>query len=177
MRELVEMYLKNGLNRRAFIRRMVGSGFSLVAAKSVLGALPPSFHQDGAPRAQDADGAKLFTRSFKGTGGELLAEQLRDAGVEYLFLANGTGVGPLCDAVVDRPDMKIVLAVHEGLAVTMADGYSKASGKTAFSMFSRVGVGNAMSNMHNAMKDRSALVLATDHAETLTFGRDGSEDL
>ncbi len=168
MRELVQRYLQNGLSRRGFVQRMVQSGFSLMAANSVLAALRPVFQQD---RAQP------YTRTFRGTGGELLAEQLRDAGVEYLFLGNATGLGPLCDALVDRPNMKIILAVHEGLCVTMADGYSKASGKTGFAMFSRVGVPNASSNMYNAMKDRSAVVIASDHIETLAAGRDSHEDL
>ena len=172
MRELVRSYLQNGLSRRGFVKCMVQSGFSLVAANSVLASLPPVFEQG---EAQEE--AKSYTRTFRGTGGELLAEQLRDAGVEYLFLGNGTGVSPLCDAVVDRPDMKIILAVHESLCVAMADGYSKASEKTAFAMFSRVGVPNATSNMYNAMKDRSTLVIASDHIETLASGRDSHEDL
>ena len=139
MRELVRSYLENGLNRRGFVERMAKSGFSALAANSVLASLAPAFAQDSSHQEE----SKSYTRTFRGTGGELLAEQLKDAGVEYLFLGNGTGVSPLCDAVVDRPDMKIVLAVHEALCVAMADGYSRASGKTAFSMFSRVGVTDA----------------------------------
>lgn len=171
MRELVRSYLQNGLTRRAFVKRMLESGFSLAAAHSVLAAMPPEFRQE------QKDQAPSFTRSFRGTGGELLAEQLLDAGVEYLFLGNGTGVSPLCDAVVDRPKLKIILAIHEGQCVAMADGYAKASRKTAFSMFSRVGVPNATSNMYNAMKDRSSIVIATDRIESLATGRDAHEDL
>lgn len=171
MRKLVRGYLQNGLTRRAFVKRMVESGFSLAAAKSVLAAMPPEFQQE--PK----EAAPSYTRPFKGTGGELLAEQLLDAGVEYLFLGNGTGVSPLCDAAVDRPKLKIILAIHEGLCVTMADGYAKAARKTAFAMFSRVGVPNATSNMYNAMKDRSSIVLATDRIESLATGRDAHEDL
>jgi benzoylformate decarboxylase len=150
---------------------MVESGFSIAAANSVLGAMPPTQQE----RAKEDPPS--YTRKFRGTGGELLAEQLLDAGVEYLFLANGTGVSPLCDAVVDRPKLKIILAIHEGLCVTMADGYAKAARKTAFSMFSRVGVPNASSNMYNAMKDRSSIVIATDRIESLATGRDAHEDL
>ncbi len=172
MRELVRSYLQSGLSRRGFVKCMVQSGFSLMAANSVLASLSPAFEQE-----KGKEETKSFTRTFRGTGGELLAEQLRDAGVEYLFLGNGTGVSPLCDAVVDRPNMKIILAVHESLCVAMAHGYSKASGKTAFTMFSRVGVPNATSNMYNAMKDRSTLVIASDHIESLASGRDSHEDL
>jgi acetolactate synthase I/II/III large subunit len=172
MRELVRSYLQNGLSRREFVKHMVQSGFSLVAANSVLASLPPAFGQGEANKEP-----KSYTRTFRGTGGELLAEQLQDAAVKYLFLGNGTGVSPLCDAVVDRPSMKIILAVNEGVCVAMADGYSRASGKTAFTMFSRVGVPYASANMYNAMKDRSSLVIGSDHLETLASGRDGHEDL
>src|SRR5207237_852635 len=138
MRELIRSYLQNGLSRRTFAKNIVNAGFSAVAARSVLASLAAAAQQPmpgGEPRS--------YTRPFKGTGGELLAEQLLDCGVEYLFIGNGTGVSPLCDAAIDRPQLKIVMAVHEALCVAMADGYSKASGKTGFAMFSRVGVPNA----------------------------------
>jgi benzoylformate decarboxylase len=169
MRELVRSYLQKALSRRGFIESMIRSGFTLAAAQSVAASL--GFAQRQAAPDQP------FAKIFRGTGGELLAEQLRAAGVEYLFLSNGTGVSPLCDAAVDRPDLKVILAVHEGLSVAMADGYSKAAGNTAFTMFSRVGIPNASSNMYNAMKDRSSLVIATDHIESLASGRDAHEDL
>ena len=165
MRELIRGYLQKALGRREFVEGLVRAGFAVAAAQSVAESL--AFGQEASPPV----------RPFRGTGGELLAEQLRAAGVEYLFLSNGTGVSSLCDAVVDRPELKIILAVHEGLSVAMADGYSKASGKTAFSMFSRVGIPNASSNMYNAMKDRSSVVIATDHIESLASGRDAHEDL
>jgi len=150
---------------------MVQSGFSLMAADSILASLPRASAQ-----GQSSEETNPFTRQFRGTGGELLAEQLRDAGVEYVFIGNGTGVSPLCDALVDRPDLKPVLAVHEPLCVAMADGYSRASEKPAFTMFSRVAVPAASSNMYNAMKDRSRLVVASDHIESLASGRDSHED-
>jgi len=172
MRELVRTYLQNGISRRGFANRMLKSGFSAAATNAVLAALAPAQAQDEGKLETAA-----FTRAFRGTGGDLLAEQLLDAGVEYLFLGNGTGVSPLCDAVVDRPTLKIILGVHEGLCVAMADGYARASGKTAFSMFSRVAVPHASSNMYNAMKDRSPLVIASDHIESMASGRDSHEDL
>src|SRR5258708_662280 len=140
---------------------MVQSGFIVGAGNAVLASLAPAFAQDATK-----GGAKSYTRSFRGTGGELLAEQLREAGVEYLFAGNGTGVSPLCDAVVDRPDLKIILAVHEGLCVAMADGYARASGKTAFSMFSRVAVPHVLQHVAGPV-----------HAATLNRFRSGFRPL
>jgi len=78
---------------------------------------------------------------------------------------------------VDRPEMQVILGVHEGHCISMADGNATASGKTAFAMFSRVGSPNASSNLYNAMKDRSALVVTSDHTERDSSGRDGHEDV
>ena len=99
MRELVQQYLQRDLSRRAFVQRMVQSGFSLVAANSVLAAMPPSLAREG--ELKDEAPGQAFTRKFRGTGGELLAEQLLEADVDYLFFGNGTGGAPLADAAVE----------------------------------------------------------------------------
>src|SRR5258708_10032955 len=106
MRELVRSYLQNALSRRGFVDGMIKSGFSVLAANAVIASLAPAFAQD----KEKPDGTDSYTRTFRGTGGELLAEPLHDAGVEYLFLGNGTGVKPLCEALVDRPHIKVVPA-------------------------------------------------------------------
>jgi thiamine pyrophosphate-dependent acetolactate synthase large subunit-like protein len=157
------------------MKRMSQAGFGVAAATSTLKSLEPLVHAQGTQAA--APTAEGLMTPFEGTGGELLAEQLRAAGVKYLFLGNGSGVGPLCDALIDRPDMQLILGVHEDHCVSMADGYAKASGKPGFVMFSRVGTPHATSNMYNAMKDRTPIVVTSDHAETEREGRDGLEDI
>ena len=183
MRDIVKDYLDGLIPRRAFMKRMSQAGFGVAAAASALKSLEPL------ARAQSGQGARgqaqtsvnspagSLTTPFEGTGGELLAEQLRAAGVKFLFLGNGSGLGSLCDALLDRPDMQIILAIHEDHCVSIADGYSKASGKPGFVMFSRVGTPHATANMYNAMKDRSSLIITSDHAESDREGRDGLEDI
>lgn len=169
MRAWIKGYLDNKLSRRDFMRRLSAAGFTAAAADSILDSLsPPAF---GAPPS------KASMTPVEGRAGDIFADQLRAAGVKYIFIGNGSGTGPLCDALVDRPDLKVVLGVHENHVVSMADGYAKATGQTAFAMFSRVGTPNSTSNMYNAMKDRTPLVLATDHVDTSAEGRDGHEDL
>lgn len=175
MREIVRDYLDRTMPRRDFFKRMSQAGFGTAAALSALESLEPVLQAQGAD-AGAAASPGLVT-PFQGTGGELLAEQLRAAECRYLFLGNGSGVGSLCDALVDRPDMQIILAVHEDLCVAMADGYAKASGKPGFVMFSRVGTPHAASNMYNSMKDRTPVVVMSDHAEMDRDGRDGHEDM
>ena len=82
-----------------------------------------------------------------------------------MFVTNGSGLGPLCDSLVTRPQIQLIQAVHEGQAVAMADGYAKASGKIGFGMYSRVGLPHSSSNMYNARKDRTPLVLLSDHSQ------------
>jgi benzoylformate decarboxylase len=157
------------------MKRMSQAGFGVAAAASALKSLEPLVHAQATQAGASPSPGLVIP--FEGTGGELLAEQLRAAGVKFLFLGNGSGVGPLCDALIDRPDMQLILAVHEDICVAIADGYAKASGRPGFVMFSRVGTPHATSNMYNAMKDRTPVVVTSDHAETTREGRDGLEDI
>jgi thiamine pyrophosphate-dependent acetolactate synthase large subunit-like protein len=175
MRDIVKDYLDLKIPRRGFMKRMSQAGFGVGAAASALKSLEPLVHAQGTQAG--ASPSPGLVMPFEGTGGELLAEQLQAAGVKFLFLGNGSGVGPLCDALVDRPDMQIILGVHEDHCVSIADGYAKASRKPGFVMFSRVGTPHATSNMYNAMKDRTPVVVTSDHAETTREGRDGLEDI
>jgi len=169
MRSLVMDYLREDLSRRGFLKAMTAAGFTLAAAESVLKSLAPVAHAETA--------AKSYVKPFEGSGGELLAEQLLQTGAEYLFVGNGSGLGALCDAVIERPKLKLVLSTHEAHVVAMASGYAMASGKTSFCMYSRVGASHSTGNMYNAMKDRLPIVVAVDRADTTEDGRDGHEDL
>jgi thiamine pyrophosphate-dependent acetolactate synthase large subunit-like protein len=169
MRDLVMNYLNQDLSRRGFFKAMAAAGFTAAATESVLQNLVAVAHAES--------GGKEYVRTFEGNGGELLAEQLLQTGIEYLFVGNGSGLGSLCDAVIDRPKLKLVLATHEAHVVAMASGFTMASGQTSFCMFSRVGAAHSTGNMYNAMKDRLPLVIAVDRADTSEDGRDGHEDL
>ena len=165
MRNLADRYLLGEISRRDFVRLSTAAGFSLAAARSAAGALESVASRGAA------------TTTFQGTGGELLAEQLRAAGIRFIFICNSSGMGPLCDAVVDRPDLQFIQGTSEHQVVAMSDGYAKATGKTSVACFSRVGGPLAGANMYNAMKDRTPLVVITDHMDTQADGRDGHEDL
>jgi benzoylformate decarboxylase len=167
MRDFAGEFLGEQISRRAFIRKASAAGFSLAAAESAVDSLAPLVSP-----AQRTPAALLV-----GTGGELLAEQLRAFGTRFIFVCNSSGMGPLCDALVDRPDMRFIQAVSENQVVGMADGYAKATGRASFACFSRVGGPLASANMYNAMKDRTPVVVFADHADTNADGRDGHEDL
>ena len=132
MRELVRDYLEGAISRRTFVRRMTIDGFTTLAATSALDSLKPL---SVVHAAETDDGTLQPVNQFNGRVGELLADQLKAAGVEFLFLGNGSGLGSLCDALVDRPTMRIIQGIHEGQVASIADGYAKASGRTAFAMW------------------------------------------
>src|ERR1700704_409076 len=170
MQGLVKDYLGGTISRRSFIRRSTAAGFSVVAARSAIDALQPIVN---ANQASTCSPATTSTTSVTGTGGELLAEQLRAAGIRFIFVCNSSGMGPLCDAVVDRPDLQFIQGTSEHQTVAMADGLAKATLRPAFVCFSRVGGPLASANIFNAMKDRTPLVAMTDHVDTEADGRDG----
>ncbi|MDH3350256.1 MAG: thiamine pyrophosphate-binding protein [Gammaproteobacteria bacterium] len=169
MRNLVNDLMSGSLSRRGFLAGMAAASFAPSAARSALAAIEPLV--PGTPLPEG------FTRSVTGTGADILVKQLIEAGAEYLFVSNGSGVGPICDSLVDHPQLQLIQATQEGQTVSIADGYAKASGKTGFGMFSRVGLPHSSSNMYNSMKDRTPLVLFSDHAETDREGTDSHEDV
>ena len=169
MRDLVDGLVRRQLSRRGFLRDMMAAGYTMSAASSAYASVSPF--------VQDAAAPEPLTRPFTGTGGELLAEQLIEAGVTYMFVSNGSGLGPLCDSLVTRDQIKLVQATHEGQVAAIADGYAKASGKLGVGMFSRVGLPHSTANMYNAMKDRTSVLLLSDHAEIDVEGTDSHEDV
>ncbi len=85
-------------------------------------------------------------------------ELLRHRGMTTIFGNPGsTELGLL----VDLPeDFRYVMALHESVAVGMADGYAQLTGRPAFvNLHSACGVGNAMGAVVNAFHNRAPLVI------------------
>jgi acetolactate synthase I/II/III large subunit len=176
LRELVDRYLDTRLSRRGFLRGLSRWGFSVAAAASVLDSLAPLAHAARAEAAALGD-APRATRLAEGTGGELLVEQLRAAGVRFVFNCNSSGTYPIFDALLDRSDMQVIQAVQEGQMVSIAEGYALGSGTVAFTLNGSVGFPNTLNNMYNAWKDRTPLVIASQREPTgLQGGRDAFEE-
>lgn len=169
MRDLVGDLINAKLSRRQFLAAMSAASFTSAAAQSAFESAAPFV--PGSPMPEN------FTRTVTGTGADLLVEQMLETGAKYLFVSNGSGLGPVCDSLVDHPGLQLIQATHEGQLVAIADGYAKASGETAFGMFSRVGLPHSSSNMYNSMKDRTPLVLFSDHADVDREGTDSHEDI
>ncbi len=68
-------------------------------------------------------------KTITGTGGMLLLQTLKDAGVEYLFTNPGSAETGIFAALAEDGDQRLVVGKHEGLVAAMADGYHRMSGK------------------------------------------------
>ncbi len=167
MRELVREYLDKRLSRRRFMGRMVDWGFSAAAATAILDSLAPLADSAAWAATSHPDSS---ARMVTGTGGQLLVEQLRAAGVRFIFNCNSSGTYPIFDALVDRPDMQVIQVPQEGQMVAVAQGYTLASGKIAFTMSDAVGFPNTLNNMYNAWEDRTPIVVSTQREQTTRHG-------
>lgn len=166
MRTLLKQYLEHQLSRRDFSKSMLAMGFSAAAIQSVLSteASAESLSSGGSFEVQ-------------GSGGMILAEILKAAGIEYVFDCNSTGQNPFYDALSVRPDIKLIVALQEGQATSMAHGYELGSGKVSALFVPSIGTPNAIGNIYNAWKDRSAIAVFSDGRDSTYAGRDGFQQL
>src|SRR4026209_2854867 len=68
-------------------------------------------------------------KTITGTGGMLLVQMLKDAGVEYLFSNPGSAETGIFAALAEDDDQQLLVAKQQGLVAAMADGYHLLSGK------------------------------------------------
>ena len=152
MQQLIRRYLDRELGRRGFIEGLAGMGFTLAAAKAFLEPL------DASERAVHPDAAAATT--IEGTGGDLVVAQAKAAGAEYLFTNPGSFEVGFYDAFTDTPGMQLIMGLHEGIVISMADGYHRVSRKPAFvNVHVVAGTAQMAGQLYNASRDGSALVV------------------
>lgn len=94
------------------------------------------------------------------TGKRALLEQLVADGVQYVFGNPGTTEQAFQDLLQEYPQLTYVLCLHEGVAVSMADAYARATGRPAVvQLHIAPGLGNAMGMLYNAYASHSSLVV------------------
>jgi len=94
------------------------------------------------------------------TGKRALMEQLIADGVQHIFGNPGTTEQGFMDILQDYPQMEFMLALHEGVAVSMADTYARITRRPAFvEVHIAPGLGNALGMMHNARIGKTPLVV------------------
>ena len=167
----VKDYLLGNIGRRSFLRRLTATGLTATAARQyweLLAAPGPS------PVSPAAEGEISIV---EGTAGEIFVEQLKRCGVRFVFFNPSTGDYPIFDALLNRPDMQVIMALQEGVLTAMADGYAKASGKIPFVTCARPGFPNTLVHMFNSYKDRTPVIVAVDQTGQGSRGRWGFQEV
>src|SRR3989454_3914613 len=94
------------------------------------------------------------------TGRSAMIEQLLAEGVRYIFGNPGTTEQAFMDALQDYPQLKYILALQESVAIGVADGYARASGRPSFvQLHIMPGLGNAMGMLYNSYRTHTPMVI------------------
>jgi len=110
-------------------------------------------------------------------GAQIVVEVLKKQGVEYIFGYPGGACMPIFDALVDAPELKIILVRHEQGATHMADGYARATGKTGVVLVtSGPGATNTVTGILTAHMDSVPLVVLTGQTITPNLGKDAFQE-
>jgi acetolactate synthase I/II/III large subunit len=113
---------------------------------------------------------------------EAYIRRLADRGIEYVFANAGTDFAPIIEAISRNSggDVKIprfITVPHENVAMAMAHGYYRASGKMAAVMVHvTVGTGNTINGLMNAARDNIPLLLAAGRTPLTETGHAGSRN-
>lgn len=98
---------------------------------------------------------------------------LEAAGIDTFFGLPGSTEAPLLEAIRGR-DFRYVLALHEGVAVSMADGYGRLGGRPgAVGLHTSVGTLNGLSQMMNALRDGSPVLVTAGHKDRAVLSEEG----
>ncbi|MFG1842813.1 thiamine pyrophosphate-binding protein [Micromonospora sp. NPDC049175] len=98
---------------------------------------------------------------------------LREEGVTRIFGNPGTTELPLLDALTELPEFEYTLGLQEGSVMAMADGYARATGRTAFvNLHVAAGLANGMVGMLNAARSRTPLVVTAGQQDRRHLAQD-----
>jgi len=152
--EILNQLLDHSISRRTFIKALGAIGVSTAGISSMLKSA----------EAVEKGIAPMKARSFTGTGGQLIVEQMKAAGVKFLFTNPGSFEVGFLDAFLDQP-MQLILGMHEGIVVSAADGYAKVSGEPAFILIHVAATAQSLGQLYNAHVDGTSLVVTAGMRE------------
>jgi benzoylformate decarboxylase len=107
-------------------------------------------------------------------GADAFVRTLKEAGVDTFFGLPGSTEAPLLEAIRADGSIRYVLALHESAAVAMADGYARATGRVGVvGLHTTVGTMNGMSQVYNAARDGTPIVVTAGHKDRVVLAEDG----
>ncbi|MEX0805943.1 MAG: thiamine pyrophosphate-binding protein [Candidatus Binatia bacterium] len=105
----------------------------------------------------------MQSRKIPEYGSDLIVDLMRDYGFKYAAINPGSSFRALHDSIVNyggNENPKIVLACHEEIAVAIAHGYARASGKPGLAIcHDVVGLQHASMAIYNAWIDRAPIIV------------------
>lgn len=111
------------------------------------------------------------------TGGHLIVRALKAYGVERVFTITGETLFSIYQGCIDE-GMELIVARHEGGMVSMADGWSRATGKPSVVLASSgPGHSNSMGALSIAFAECSPVILLSAIDEVANLGRGGRQEL
>jgi acetolactate synthase I/II/III large subunit len=113
---------------------------------------------------------------------ESFLTRLADRGVEYVLANAGTDFAPIIEALSRNPGSnrkypRVITVPHENVAVSMAHGYYRISGKPAVVMVHvTVGTANAVCALMNAARDNVPVILGAGRTPLTETGHVASRN-
>jgi benzoylformate decarboxylase len=108
------------------------------------------------------------------SGAEVFTGVLAGVGVDTIFGLPGSTEASLLEAVRAGEDLRYVLGLHEGAVVSMADGYARVTGRPGVvGLHTTVGTLNGASQIYNAYRDYSPVVVTAGHKDAAVLSEDG----
>ena len=107
-------------------------------------------------------------------GAQVFADVLARAGVDTIFGLPGSTEAALLETLRGRDGLRYVLGLHEGAVVSMADGYARVTGGPGVvGLHTSVGTLNGASQIYNAYRDGSPVVVTAGHKDRTVLSEDG----
>lgn len=111
------------------------------------------------------------------SGKHALLQMFQAEGVEYIFGNPGTSETPMVTILPEYPDLNYQLVLQEGVAVGMAEGYGRSTGKVPLvSLHIDNGLANAYSMMIDQLRSGTSMVITAGNKDIRKLGP-GRSDL
>jgi thiamine pyrophosphate-dependent acetolactate synthase large subunit-like protein len=105
------------------------------------------------------------------SGARAFLECLKLEGVKYIFGNPGTTEVALLEALCGFPEITYVLALQEGVAIGMADGYARGSGEIGVvNVHTAVGTANTIGGIYTSYLGKSPVLVTITLRQGLLAG-------
>jgi benzoylformate decarboxylase len=108
------------------------------------------------------------------TGAYAFLAALKANGIDTMFGLPGSTEAPLLEALRADASIRYVLTLQETITVAMADGYARAGNRVGLvGLHTTVGTMNGLSQIYNAARDNSPVVVTAGHKDSGVLAADG----